>query len=101
MIGAAHQQAVVTLVERKSGYAVLAKVKKKTSDLVSSTILTKLKPLAPLVKTITFDNVLNTSTFSSDRQSHPATAIGSKKIKPTTTSLHPNGHFHSFFGGLD
>jgi len=55
MIGAAHKQAIVTLVERRSGYAVLAKVKNKTSDLVSSTILTKLKPLAPLVKTLTFD----------------------------------------------
>jgi len=28
VIGAAHQQAIVTLVENKSGYAVLAKVKK-------------------------------------------------------------------------
>jgi IS30 family transposase len=56
VIGAAHQQAIVTLVERKSGYAVLAKVKNKTSDLVSGAILTKLKPLAPLVKTLTFDN---------------------------------------------
>jgi len=55
MIGAAHKQAVVTLVERKSGYALLAKVKNKTSDLVSSAIMTKLKPLAPLVKTMTFD----------------------------------------------
>lgn len=55
VIGAAHQHAIVTLVERKSSYAVLAKVKNKTSDLVSS-ILTKLKPLAPLVKTLTFDN---------------------------------------------
>jgi IS30 family transposase len=55
VIGAAHMQAVVTLVERKSGYAVLAKVKNKTSDLVSSTIMTTLKPLAPLVKTMTFD----------------------------------------------
>ncbi len=56
VIGAAHQQAIVTLVERKSGYAVLAKVKNKTSDLVSGAILTKLMPLAPLVKTLTFDN---------------------------------------------
>lgn len=31
VIGAAHQHAIVTLVERKSGYAVLAKVKNKTS----------------------------------------------------------------------
>lgn len=56
MIGAAHQQAIVTLVERKSGYAVLAKVKNIILDLGSGAILTKLKPLAPLVKTLTFDN---------------------------------------------
>jgi IS30 family transposase len=56
VIGAHHKQAVVTLVERKSGYAVLAKVKNKTSNLVSSAIMAKLKPLAPLVKTMTFDN---------------------------------------------
>ena len=46
----------MTLVERKSGYALLAKVRNKTSDLVSSAIMAKLKPLAPLVKTLTFDN---------------------------------------------
>ena len=56
MIGANHQQAVVTLVERKSGDALIAKVIHKTSDLVSAAIITKLSPLAPLVKTITFDN---------------------------------------------
>jgi IS30 family transposase len=56
VIGAAPKQAVVTLVERKSGYALIAKVSNKTSDLVSQAILTKLKPLAPLVKTLTFDN---------------------------------------------
>lgn len=56
MIGAAHQQAILTLVQRKSGYAILAKVKNKISDLVSGAILTKLKPLASLVKTLTFDN---------------------------------------------
>ena len=56
MIGAAHKQAVVTLVERKSGYAVLAKVKNKTSDLVSSAIINKLSPMTLLVKTTTFDN---------------------------------------------
>ena len=46
MIGGGHKQGVVTLYERKSGYAVLAKVKNKMSDLVSSTIIAKLKPLA-------------------------------------------------------
>jgi IS30 family transposase len=54
VIGAAHKQAVVTLVERKSGNAVLANVKNKTSDLVSSAIITKLNAVIPLVKILTF-----------------------------------------------
>ena len=56
VIGAAYKQAVVTLVERKSGYALIAKVSNKTSDLVSQAIITQLNPVTPLVKTLTFDN---------------------------------------------
>jgi IS30 family transposase len=41
------------MVERKSGYAVLAKVVNKTSDLVSSAIVSNLKPFAIRVKTLT------------------------------------------------
>jgi IS30 family transposase len=44
------------MVERKSGYAVLAKFINKTADLVSAIIINKLSPMAPLVKTMTFDN---------------------------------------------
>lgn len=33
VIGANHKQAIVTMVERKSGYAVIAKVANKTADL--------------------------------------------------------------------
>ena len=56
MIGKGHKQAIVSLVERKSGYAVLAKVKNKTADLVSNAIIDRLKPLATKVKTLTYDN---------------------------------------------
>jgi hypothetical protein len=45
VIGASHKGAVVTMVERKSGYAVMAKVEKKTSELVSSAIVDKLLAL--------------------------------------------------------
>ena len=38
-IVANHKGAVVTIVERKSGYAVVAKVEKKNSELVSSAIV--------------------------------------------------------------
>ena len=56
VIGAAHKQAIVTLVERKSGFAVLAKVSNKTADLVGRAIEAKLKPLNSRVKTLTVDN---------------------------------------------
>jgi IS30 family transposase len=55
-IGAHHKQAVVTLVERKSSCAVLAKAKNKKLILASSINITKIRPLALLVKTLTFDN---------------------------------------------
>ncbi len=56
LIGKGHKQAIVSLVERKSGYAVLKKVTMKTSELVSSAIIQGLRPIAYKVKTITFDN---------------------------------------------
>jgi IS30 family transposase len=56
VIGVKHKGAIVTMVERKSGYAVMAKVVNKTSDLVGSAIVNKLKPLAARVKTLTYDN---------------------------------------------
>jgi IS30 family transposase len=56
VIGVAHKQAIVTLVERKSGYAVLARVVNKTAELVSQAIESKLQPLALRVKTLTVDN---------------------------------------------
>jgi IS30 family transposase len=46
----------VTLVEPKSGFAVLAHVTRKTSDMVSQAIITGLTPLAHRVKTVTYDN---------------------------------------------
>ena len=39
--------------------------------------LEQLEEIHGLPKSIRLDNVLNARTFSSDRQSHPATAIGS------------------------
>ena len=56
VIGASQKGAVVTMVERKSGYAVLAKVSNKTSELVCSAIVSNLKPFSARVKTLTYDN---------------------------------------------
>lgn len=56
VICANHKQAIVTVVERKSGYAVIAKVENKTAALVCAAIVNRLKPFVTKVNTLTFDN---------------------------------------------
>jgi len=56
VIGAGHKQAIVTLVERRSGYARLMKVSHKTSKQVADAVIKKLRSINARVKTITFDN---------------------------------------------
>lgn len=56
VIGANQTQVIVTAVEHKSGYAVMAKVSNKTADFVGSTIIEALKPFEARVKTLTYDN---------------------------------------------
>ena len=56
VIGANHKGAIVTMVERKSGFGVIVKVTHKTSDLVSRAIVEGLQPFANRVKTLTYDN---------------------------------------------
>jgi IS30 family transposase len=46
----------VTVVERKNGYAVMAKVSNKTADLVGAAIIEALSPMKARVKTLTYDN---------------------------------------------
>jgi IS30 family transposase len=43
-------------LNEKSGYALIAKVDRKTAELVRQAIINKLEPLACMVKMITFDN---------------------------------------------
>lgn len=56
VIGVGHKCAIVTLVERKSGFARIKNVTHKSAELVSSAIVELLKPFAVRVKTLTFDN---------------------------------------------
>jgi IS30 family transposase len=56
VFGASLKSAVVTMIDVKSGYAVMAKVSNKTADLVGRAIEAKLKPLNSRVKTLTVDN---------------------------------------------
>lgn len=58
LIGAGHQQAIVSLVERKSGYCLLAHVPRKTSEAVRDVIVQSLGPFKERVHTLTFDNGL-------------------------------------------
>ena len=56
LIGAKHQGAVVSLVERKSGYTRLIRVPNKEAAGVTRAIKRALRPLQQQVLTITFDN---------------------------------------------
>ena len=44
MILANHKQVIVAVMERNSAYAVIAKLKNKTADLVGVAIVDRLKP---------------------------------------------------------
>jgi IS30 family transposase len=52
-IGQGQKQAIVSMVERKSGYAILTKAPRKTAARVSTATITSLKPIATIVETIT------------------------------------------------
>lgn len=56
VIGKNHQQALVTLVERKSRLTLIAKVVRKTAENVSDAIISLLSTLKPWVYTLTSDN---------------------------------------------
>ena len=56
VIGAAHQQALVTLNERTSRYCLIAHVPAKTAQAVSDAVISLLTPFADCVHTLTTDN---------------------------------------------
>jgi len=56
VIGKNHQQALVTLVERKSRLTLIAKVIRKNAEKVSDAIVSLLSTLKPWVHTLTSDN---------------------------------------------
>ncbi len=56
VIGKNHKQAIVSLVERKSGLTLIRKVERRTADAVSCAMTQLLKPYRRRVHTITSDN---------------------------------------------
>jgi IS30 family transposase len=56
IVGKGHQQAIVSLTERKSKLTLLAKVEHATAEAVEKAMTRLLEPLAPHVATITSDN---------------------------------------------
>lgn len=56
VIGEGHKQAILTLVECKSGIALLAKVPFKRANLVALAIEQLLKPYVSVAKTLTMDS---------------------------------------------
>lgn len=56
IIGRASGSVLVTMVERKSRYAIIAKVPNKTADEVAKAIMVRLLPYRSKLHTLTFDN---------------------------------------------
>jgi IS30 family transposase len=56
LVGKGHQQAIVTLTERKSRLALLRKVERRTAALVSQAVIDLLNPVAGRSHTLTGDN---------------------------------------------
>lgn len=56
IIGRNHKQAIVTVVERKTGLAKMKRVTKKSAHLVADAMVNMLMPVKLNVKTITSDN---------------------------------------------
>jgi len=56
VIGKSHRQAIVSIVERKSGFTLIHKVERKTALAVSQAMIELLKPHQKKVHTITSDN---------------------------------------------
>jgi IS30 family transposase len=56
IIGKGHQQAIVSLTERKSRYTLIQKVERKTAQCVTNAIISLLKPFSEYVITMTSDN---------------------------------------------
>ena len=56
LLGKGRRQAVLTLTERKSRFALLRKVDRRTAELVSNAVIDLLHPLADRSHTITADN---------------------------------------------
>jgi IS30 family transposase len=56
IIGKGHQQAIVTLTERKSRFALLRKVERRTADQVRNALIDLLQPFSDRLYTITADN---------------------------------------------
>ena len=61
VMGENNKTALITLVERNPGYAIVRKLKSRRADDVAAEIVRVLKPLRNLVRTITFDNGLEFS----------------------------------------
>lgn len=58
IIGKNHKRAMITLVERKTGFSIIEKVESKNSELVAKRIIATMRKYKHKVKSITFDNGL-------------------------------------------
>ena len=95
IIGRNHKGAIVTLVERRSGFSLAAKVSSRDAGEVAATLIRLLKPYKSLVRTITFDNGLEFA-----RHAEVAKSIGCKIYFADPYSSWQRGSNENFNGLL-
>lgn len=73
IIGRNHKYALISLVERKTGFGLVRKVKTRHAEGVATAIIDALEPIKRLVRSITFDNGLEFA-----QHDRIAAAVGAK-----------------------
>ncbi|ALQ51708.1 hypothetical protein ATY38_11035 [Nitrosomonas ureae] len=84
IIGKNHRQAIVSLVERKTGYTLIRKVERKTTEAVIKATTRLLKPHRRRVHTITSDNGLPAESTDIYLKNIPGTCtVPNNKSRPS------------------
>jgi IS30 family transposase len=86
VIGSDMHHCVLTLVARKSGYAIVKKRKARTMHAVTHAASRAIRSHCRNFKTPTFDNVLNASRYSLRGNSDPGRAAGADRRRETVNA---------------
>ena len=100
VMGRDMRHCVLTLVERKTGYAIIKKLTARSKDQVTKAATRAIRRHCARFKTLTFDNVLNASRRSSRSNSNPDRPAGAVDVLNSSTAPSTSGLPRSCRGAL-